>query len=285
MTAIDRREHDRGSLGELVDAMGSWPHADRVAAGLHQGDLGWHLRLDDEATSSGFLGWWEAEDLVAVGLVEGTLGRFTIRPGRDHDALLGELVAGACRELEGDEVYADLRPETATRRILVGEGWTLDPDPWVALHTDLDDWQPPVELGSAKLVEAADAVGDRVAVQRAGFEGSTFTEAAWHRMSTGPGYRRDLDVVLVANDSAASIATAWWAGKGATAILEPVATRHDRRGQGWGVRIVTALIARLRDLGASGVSVCTPLDNTGAIGTYCAAGLRPVEHFTALVRQ
>lgn len=83
----------------------------------------------------------------------------------------------------------------------------------------------------------------------------------------------------------AAIAGAWWAGEGATAILEPVATHRDHRGRGWGVRVVTALITRLRDLGASGVTVCTPLSYVGAIATYRAAGMHEVEHFRSLVRQ
>ena len=47
---------------------------------------------------------------------------------------------------------------------------------------------------------------------------------------------------------------------------------------------VTALVTRLRDLGASGVTVCTPLDYVGAIATYRAAGLHEVEHLRSLVR-
>ena len=72
------------------------------------------------------------------------------------------VLAQACRELPGEEAYADLRAESATRRILVGEGWTLDPDPWVCLHVDLARWQAPVDLGAATVAEAADRVGDRV---------------------------------------------------------------------------------------------------------------------------
>ena len=258
-----------------------------MAAALHPGDLGWHLRFEDEAIQDdAFVGWWDGEALLAVGLVEGALGRFSVRPGQDRDPDLGEQVAQVCRELPADsEVYADLRPETATRRILAGEGWTLDPEPWVALHADLDRWLPAVDLDGCEVVDAADAVADRVAVQRSGFENSTFTEEAWHRMAAGPGYRQDLDLVLVGDGVPASVATAWWAGYGATAILEPVATHRDHRGQGWGVRVVTALVTRLRDLGASGVTVCTPLDYAGAIATYRAAGLHPVEHFRSLVRQ
>ena len=216
--------------------MTHWPHPERVASALHQGDLGWHLRLEDAAIQDdAFVGWWDDDTLLAVGLVEGVLGRFSVRPGHDRDPDLGEHVAQVCRELPADsEVYADLRPETATRRILAGEGWTLDPEPWVALHADLDRWQPAVDLDRCEVVEAADAVADRVAVQRSGFERSTFTEEAWARMAAGPGYRRDLDLVLVGDGVPASIATAWWAGEGATAILEPVATHRDHRGRGLG---------------------------------------------------
>jgi len=284
---IERRTHDRAGIGELLTAMSAWPHPERVAAALHQGDLGWHLRLEDAAIQDdAFVGWWDDETLLAVGLLEGALGRFSVRPGHDRDPDLGERVAQTCRELPADaEVYVDLRPETATRRILAGEGWTLDPEPWAALHADLAGWRPAVDLDRCVVVEAADAVADRVAVQRAGFEGSTFTADAWARMAAGPGYRRDLDLVLVGDGVPVSIATAWWAGEGATAILEPVAAHRDHRGRGWGVRAVTALITRLRDLGVSGVTVCTPLDYVGAVATYRAAGLHPVEHFQSLVRQ
>ena len=44
-------------------------------------------------------------------------------------------------------------------------------------------------------------------------------------------------------------------------------------------------MSRLRDLGASGVTVCTPLDYVGAVATYRAAGLRPVEHIQSIIRQ
>ena len=283
---ITRRTHDRDSVGELLAAMAAWPHPERVAAGLHQGDLGWHLRFDDDAIEGAFVGWWDGDALLAVGLLEGVVGRFAVRPGRERDAELGEHVAQACRELAGDEVYADLRAETATRRILAGEGWTLDPEPWVALHADLDRWQPTVDARRRRRRR-----GRRRRRRPGGGAARGLRELRPSPTTPGTGWppAPATDATSTswwsATGSPVSIATAWWAGEGATAILEPVATHHDHRGRGWGVRAVTALVTRLRDLGASGVTVCTPLDYVGAVATYRAAGLRPVEHFQSVIRQ
>ncbi len=262
----------------MLAAMSAWPDPARPAAGLHVGDLGWHLRLDDDTIDGAFQGWWDDADLLAVALVEGVLGRYAVRPGRERDAALAEHLAENAGSLVGGEVYADVRPETTVRQLLVAEGWQLDPDPWVALHGDLPDWVPATSVEDVAVTDAADSVADRVSVQRAGFERSTFTEAVWQRMAAGPGYRPDLDVVVRdGQGTPAAIATAWFAGPGATAILEPVATHPDLRGQGWGRSAVTVLLGRLRDLGASGVTVCTPAAYTGAIATYRSAGLRPIE--------
>ena len=283
---IERRTHDRASVGELLAAMAAWPHADRPVRDMHPGDLGWHLRLNDPAVSEAFHGWWHDGSLVAVGLLEGSVGRFAVAPGHELDRDLGEQLATACRELPGDEAYADVAAETAVRHLLVGEGWSLDPDPWFALHAELARWSPATDLAGVDVREAAECIHERVSVQRAGFENSTFTEDAWHRMAAGPGYRRELDLVVFEPGGAAvAVATAWWVGAGATAILEPVATHRDHRGQGWGLRAVTAAVSRLRELGASGVSACTPVSYVGAAATYRAAGLRTIEQLPSLVRQ
>jgi hypothetical protein len=276
----------RDGVPRLLEAVAAWPERDRPVTGLHVGDVGWHLRLHDDAVDDAFEAWWDGEDLLAYGLVEGIVGRYAVRPGLETDGDLAETIARSCEALDGDEVYADLPAGSAAHALLAGRGWTDDPDPWIALHADLTEWHPTADLTGVRVVEAADAVADRVAVQRAGFEGSTFTEEAWHRMAAGPGYRRDLDVVVSTADGVpAAIATAWWPGPASTAILEPVATHHDLRGQGWGGRAVATVLGRLRDLGAPGVSVSTPLDFTAAVATDRSAGLRDVGELRSLVRQ
>ncbi len=280
------RVHSRSELGDLVAAMAHWPDADAPVTGLHPGDLGWHLRLADDAVEGAFHGWWYGDDLLAVALLEGPVGRYAVAPGRREDPALARLLAASCAALPGDEVYADVPRDTALAATLAAAGWTPDPDPWVALFARFDTWTPPVDTSRARIVTAEQSVEDRVAVQRAGFEGSTFTVGAWQRMAAGPGYRPDLDLVVYADDGRpAAIATAWSVGPGATAILEPVATHGDLRAQGWGLLAVTAVVERMRALGASGVSVSTPQANAGAVALYRSAGLLPATELRSFVRQ
>jgi ribosomal protein S18 acetylase RimI-like enzyme len=104
-------------------------------------------------------------------------------------------------------------------------------------------------------------------------------------MAAGPTYDARLDWLRRDADGApAAGATAWSAGPGKCGILEPVGTHPNHRGLGHGVAVSKAAIAALARAGASGVTVHTPADNLGAVRTYEACGLRPVEHSYSLVR-
>jgi GNAT superfamily N-acetyltransferase len=177
--------------------------------------------------------------------------------------------------MPGDQLWAEPPPATALRLELTSRGWDLDPEPWVTLHADGERWQPlagrPVRRGDQDLT-------GRVAVQRNGFVRSTFDEPSWHRMAAGPGFRADLDLVVLDHDGrAAAAGTGWLSVPGAPAILEPLATHPDHRGQGLGRAAVGAIVDACLAAGASGVSVCTPMTNTPAVATYVAAGFRPIE--------
>jgi GNAT superfamily N-acetyltransferase len=114
-------------------------------------------------------------------------------------------------------------------------------------------------------------------VQRQGFVRSTFDEPSWHRMAAGPGFRADLDLVVMDGDEPAAAGTGWLSVDGGTAILEPLATHPDHRGKGFGRAAVAAIVDACLAAGASGVSVVTPRSNEAAVATYVAAGFRPVE--------
>ena len=82
-----------------------------------------------------------------------------------------------------------------------------------------------------------------------------------------------------------SAATAWSAGPGTCAILEPVGTHADHRGGGHGRRVVLAALGALARAGASGVTVHTPASNRTAVAAYESCGLRPLQSTEALVRR
>jgi ribosomal protein S18 acetylase RimI-like enzyme len=78
--------------------------------------------------------------------------------------------------------------------------------------------------------------------------------------------------------------TGWFAGRGATAILEPVGTHRDHRRRGYGRRVTLAVMAALARAGASGIRVHTPASNRAAVRAYEACGLRQVDWTTAVTR-
>ena len=134
-----------------------------------------------------------------------------------------------------------------------GHGWVRDSDePWLRL----------VIAAGAVTVDGPTPdldpldVADRVAVQRAGFEGSTFTQQRWHAMRESPAGHGCFEVLVrTPSGEAASTATGWLAGPGRCALVEPMATHHDHRGHGYGrqtlARLCSGLVRarRLRDRG------------------------------------
>jgi ribosomal protein S18 acetylase RimI-like enzyme len=274
----------RDDIAPLIGRLASWDRGAAYAAWVHAGDVGWVLRVPDEVMSGQVHGWWEGDDLVAVSLVEGVVARPRVRPDRLHDHDVAAAVAGVVEEMPGDQVWAEAPPGTALRQELVARGWVLNPDAWVALYADGRVWRPhgPTEARRADADPAA-----RVAVQRAGFERSTFDEPSWRRMAAGPGYRPELDLVVHDPEDgvAAACATGWLSVAGGPAILEPVATDKTKRGRGLGRQAAVACIAACLDAGATGICVATPLDNEAAVATYRSAGMREIETLQGLWRQ
>jgi GNAT superfamily N-acetyltransferase len=279
---IEQREYDRDGVGELLDAMAQWERPAGHVNSLHVGDIGWHLRMDDEQLGGTIHGWWRGGELVAAALIEGAVSRARIAPVYVDDVDVCGPVAEVLDAIPHEEAWAATQPGSVLRTLLVGRGWTLDPDMWTALHVDLRDHEPFQVDG---VEPTGDDVAARVNVQFNGFERSTFTEAAWHRMAAGPGYDPALDLVARDDDGVpVAGATAWSAGANRCGILEPVATHREHRRAGHGRRVVQAAINALAAAGASGAAVETPGTNEGALGLYTAAGMRKVETLQDVVR-
>jgi ribosomal protein S18 acetylase RimI-like enzyme len=276
------RTHTRAEVPQLIDAISAWEPEGGYVTGLHAGDLGWHLRLPDELLADTIHSWWRDGRLVALALIEGPAARPRLAPDCLHDPVVCGAVAEALDAMDHPQCWSDARPDSLLRAELVARGWRLDPDPWVALHVDLTRTSAPQIDGVGPTGTDVDA---RVAVQRAGFERSTFTADAWHRMAEGPRFRPELDLVARDPDGVpVAVATAWTVGLGRCGILEPVATSAEHRGKGHGRRVVRAALAALAAAGASGASVATPGGNDPAVALYESAGMRQIERLQGLVR-
>lgn len=271
---MEHRVLDRAAAAALVPELARWDPGAGYQAGLHAGDLGWHLRVPDEVLDGTVHGWWDGADLVAVALLEGSTARPRVRPDLVADVDVARDVADAVDRMPGQELWADVAPSSALRYDLVARGWELDPDPWVSLYAAGGRWQA-ADRGAVAL--GADDVAGRVTVQRNGFDNSVFDEPSWQRMAAGPGFRADLDLVVLADGVPAAGATGWLSVPGGPAVLEPLATHRDHRGHGWGRAAVGAVVDACLSAGASGVSVATPVRNVAGVATYVSAGFRPVE--------
>lgn len=118
----------------------------------------------------------------------------------------------------------------------------------------------------------------RVGVQRAAFEGSSFTEDRWWAMASGPAYAEARCLVGFDDaDHAVAAATVWSAGAGRPGLLEPMGVARDHRRRGHGREIVLAAARALRDRGCSSALVATPSSNGAAVTTYTSAGFGVVD--------
>ncbi len=277
--------HERGGrdlAAACAPVLDAWTGALPFVAALHSGDVGWHLRNDDESLRGAFRVWRADGEPVAFALVDDDVLRTALAPGR----LACEAVAAeVARDLGGIE-HVDAPAGSALRHHLLARGWAADPAPWVLLHKDLDGDDADRHDPDSRTLDGAADVEGRVAVQRSAFSpGSSFTVDLWRTMAAGPTYDPRFEMVTFTPDGRpAAAATGWFAGPGRCAIFEPVGTHRDHRRQGYGRRVNRAVMAALARAGASGIRVHTPAANVAAVATYRACGLRPVDLTSDLVR-
>lgn len=266
-----------GSVEEIVEAVASW-QCDGGPVQLHPGDLGWNASLGAEALAQSLRVWRRSGRVVAVGLLDSPrVVRLGLAPDVDRDAglaarLVADLSTPSAGVLVAGTASVEARAGTALRDLLDRSGWVPD-EPWTPLIRDLST---PVEVSDLRIevVDARDP-GDRVAVQRSSFTGSTFTLGRWHTMVASTPYQRARCLVgYDRHGEAVATATVWSAGPGRPGLLEPLGVHHDHRGHGHGTAISVAAAAALQELGSSSATVCTPSSNVGAVATYVSAGYR-----------
>ncbi|MGB3438428.1 MAG: GNAT family N-acetyltransferase [Actinophytocola sp.] len=260
-------------LSEAVGVLREWQD-DGAPTQLHPGDLGWFWRFGAEATAAAVRTWRRDGRILSVGLLDGPgLLRLTIAQDAARDEELARrLVDDVSGVLPEGKVSVEAPKGALVHDVLSEKGWHTD-EPWTPLRRDLTE--PVRDPGMRIEVIGPERADVRAAVQRAAFDGSTFTAERWHAMAAGSPYADAR--CLVAHDdrgNAVAAVTVWSAGPGRPGLLEPMGVHRDHRGHGHGTAITVAAAAALRELGSSSAIVCTPSANAGAVATYASAGFR-----------
>jgi hypothetical protein len=256
-------------LASVVTALASFQCEGPVQ--LHPGDVGWNQMAGPEATAAALRVWERDGVPVVIGFLdEPTVIRLGVSPEVAADDEVARVVA---EDLTGTGVLTEGRASVearygdAVQHALRARGWVTG-DPWACFRGDLSVPVPDCGL-RVEVVDGA-RVADRVAVQRAAFERSRFTEEKWRTMVEGPAYEHARCLVGYDGERAVAMITVWSAGRGRPGLIEPMGVHRDHRGRGHGRAITLAGAAALRGMGASSVLVATPASNTSAVATYSA---------------
>jgi ribosomal protein S18 acetylase RimI-like enzyme len=274
-------------LAGVAAVLAGW-QVEGGAQQLHPGDLGWFWRFGGERTAAATRVWEKDGETVAIGLLdEPDLLRLALAPGVQEDEEVARRIAEDVADpgrgvlIEG-KVFLEAPTDSRVKDLLFKDGWGVE-EPWTPLRRDLAE--PVEDSGLAIEVVGADRAHVRTAVQRASFDGSTFTEERWHAMAGGAPYADAR--CLVGKDSEGepvAAVTVWSAGPGRPGLLEPMGVHRNYRGNGYGQAITVAAAAMLRELGSSSAVVCTPSFNVGAVATYRAAGFEQLPETRDLCR-
>jgi GNAT superfamily N-acetyltransferase len=264
-----------GELGDIVRALRQWQY-DGASVQLHPGDLGWNWSFGAEATAAAVRTWSRDGQILAVGFMDGpTLVRLALAPEAEDDSeLVHQMVLDVTDPERGvlpsGSVSVEARFGGRFQESLLAEGW-VSGESWTPLRRDLTE--PVEESGLRTEVVGAELAGERAALQRASFEGSTFSEDRWRAMARGVPYA-DAQCLIAydGQNTAVAVVTVWSAGPGRPGLLEPMGVHRDHRGHGYGTAMTLAAAAALRRLGSSSATVCTRSANVAAVATYRSAG-------------
>lgn len=260
---------------------------------LHIGDLCWRLREPEYERQ---LRVWEAgRAVVAFGeWAEGQDGcdlNFQVHPVHFNDGTHDRILAWA----EGGSLSRPLQTyaaETDTNLIarLERTGYERQQH-WTNYHTcslaDAPD-VPSLPAGYAvrHLLVGAEEVEARVQGHRSGWQSTKMTVANYQRLMGMPGYRSELDIVVVAPDgSFAATCNCWLDERSGAGLFEPVSTAPAHRRKGLGRVLISFGLRQLWRHGAKTAWVCSVSGNPAATSLYESCGLWVVRRDYDYVRK
>lgn len=260
-------------LPSVVAALASFQQ-EGVSVQLHPGDVGWNQMFGADRVAAALRVWEYDGEPLAIGLLDDDTSDdpAVLRLGVSSVVADDEQVATEFADqlthtdvLGQGPAVVEVRYGAALRHALQEHGWS-DDAPWASFRLDLTAPLP----GSGLRIETVDEsrIADRVAVQRAAFARSTFSEARWRAMAAGPAYAHARCLVAYDGETPVATTTAWSAGPGRPGLIEPLGVHRDHRGRGHGRAITQAAAAALHELGASSMVVATRASNTAAVAAY-----------------
>lgn len=218
-------------LENVIKVLSNWQY-DGASVQLHPGDLGWSWRFGPDAIAAALRIWTRDEQIFAMGFLDNSdLLRLAIAPAAEGDhELARQLVADVMRPERGvlpsGRAYVEDRSGKLVHAMLHEAGWKPD-ESWTPLSRGLSSQ---VEDPGIRIeVVDADLVPARVALQRAAFPNSTFTDDRWRMMASGAAYADGRCLLAFdADNNAVATITVWSAGHGRPGLIEPMGSRTPR---------------------------------------------------------
>src|SRR4051794_6567444 len=174
-------------LDNAVRVLREWQY-EGAPMQLHPGDVGWFWRFGAEATAGAVSTWSRDGRILAVGLLDGPgLVRLTVAPDAAQDAELARQLVDDLTDpdrgvLGQGKAYVEAPTGSLVQSLLDQDGWSAG-EPWTPLRRDLAE--PVPDPGARVEVIGPRRAHDRIAVQRAAFDRSTFTDERWQAMAAG----------------------------------------------------------------------------------------------------
>lgn len=270
------RTPDVDELDDVVRVLCDWQRDDAPIQ-LHPGDLGWAWRFGAGRLAASVRTWSRDGVTLAIGFLDSPdVLRMTVAPEAWRDVELAHDVVADLSEpergiLAAGKVAVEVPDGTRIKDLLSVDVWSSG-ESWTPLRLDL---AKPVEETDLRteVVASAEQVSECTAVHRSAWDHKGFTDEKWHLMAAGAPFADGASLLARDGDGVAvATVTAWSAGPGRPALLEPLGVHADHRRRGHGAAICAAAAAHLRKIGSSSVLVCTPSSLQSAVRTYEAAG-------------
>lgn len=258
--------------------------AEEPLARMHVGHIYWTLRETSTGDLCGDAWVWPRADgaLDAFAWLDGPeLAEVIVAPDADT-SMLEEAIAWLEQQsrARGHERIAIVAVESDGTRIeaLRQRGYAATNGGNARFYVELRSLPDGVALPSGyalRHVETAEDLVRRAFVESRAFGGDVAADT-WRQFQQLPGYRADLDLLVVApGGDGASAITCWYDAATRCGEIEAVGTVPEHRRLGLCRSLIVEGLRRLHAAGATHVVVQTLISNEPARALYASCGLAP----------